>query len=363
MRVLAGNHRLLAARQAGLETVPAMIVDVNDQTARRILLADNRTNDLASYDDAALAKLLHAAMLDGGLPGTGYDGDDLDQLLADLGEEPLSASTASTGTENAEAAQAKWQVQPGDLWEAGKHRVVCADATNQEAYTRLLGDTLVDVVWTDPPYGVSYAGNVHQQAATKEAARKSIENDSLTPAQLRTLLDDSLGKALAHTKPGGAWYISSPPGPQQEIFVAWANTNKILRQVLTWRKQRIVLGRSDYHYQHEPILYGWKPGAKHLWTGDRKQSSVLEFDRPHSSPDHPTQKPLDLIEYCIRNNTREADTVLDPFNGSGSTILAADQARRVGYGIELDPSYVAITLSRLEAAGYTPTRIGGRAND
>jgi DNA modification methylase len=350
--VLAGNHRMMAAKAAGLDSLPVAYVDVDDATALKILLADNRTNDLATYDNKELAELLADVSNTIGLDGTGFDEAFLDGLIGELAQETPAGNAddvPEAQISKADELREKWQTELGQLWEVGRHRILCGDSTDEKQVARLMDGKKADMVWTDPPYGVAYVGK------TKD--NLTIENDELDEVQLEKFLNDSLGIACAFTKPGGAFYVAASPGPLHLAFAKVLHGLGVWRQTLQWVKSSMVLGRSDYHYKNEPIFYGWKPGASHVWNSDRTQTTVLEFNKPHRNELHPTMKPVELVQYCIQNSSIDGEIVYDCFSGSGSTILACQIANRVGYGMELDPAYVAVILERLSEMGLEPRLI------
>lgn len=201
---------------------------------------------------------------------------------------------------------------------------------------------MADAMWTDPPYGVSYVGK------TKDAL--TIENDDRSSDSLEAFLRDVFALALIHTKAGGAWYVAAPAGPLHLAFASALHELGVWRQTLTWEKDQFVLGRSDYHYRHEPIFYGWKEGAAHTWNGGRTQDSVLEVPRPRRSAEHPTMKPVALVQRCVENSTDAGALVVDPFGGSGTTLMACEAAGRTASLIELDPKYCDVIVARWEKA-------------
>lgn len=338
--VLAGNHRLLAARGIGLEQIPVMWVDVDDDRAVRILLADNRTNDLASYDEAGLAELLQ------GLPdldGTGYDSRAVDELLQELG---IATFEGHTDPDDAPELPDEPITRPGDLWILGEHRLLCGDAGSVDDVRRAVGDRRPAMVWTDPPYGVSYVGK------TGDALR--LWNDS--SAGLEELLSAAFSCIDEVLADGSPIYVCHPAGPAGMTFMGcFVTQGWRLHQSLVWVKDSLVLGHADYHYRHEPILYGYKPGSGRRgrgglgWYGDNAQSSVIEVERPKKSSSHPTIKPVALIDVALGNSSRSGDTVLDPFLGSGSSLIAAHGAGRRLCGLEIDPRYVDVAVARWEA--------------
>lgn len=332
--VLAGNHTLLAARELGWPKILASFVDVDDERARRILLADNRTADLASYDDAALTELL-SELPD--LEGTGYDDDALGTLLDEL-------DAGSVGEDDPPPLPAKAKTKPGELHALGAHRLLCGDATDPTAYEHLLAGAQAQLFWTDPPYGVDYRG--------KTKAKLRIQNDAA--AGIEALLHDSFAAADAALVPGAALYVAHPTGPLSLTFGnAFVAQGWQLRQTLVWVKDSLVLGRSDYHYRHEPILYGYKPGVargrgRAGWYGGNAETTVLELPRPKAAREHPTMKPPQLIEIALRNSSRRGALVLDPFAGSGSTLVACERLGRAARLIELDSRYCDVIRSRFE---------------
>lgn len=335
--VLAGNHTWLGAKELGWAEIAVTYIDCDAEQAKRIVLADNRTNDLAGYDPEALAELL-ADLPD--LAGTGYDADALEELLADLGR-----GSEPPGADESPPLPPRPATKPGDLYRLGKHRLICADARSQAAYRRLLGSERAAVLWTDPPYGVSYEG--------KTKAKLRIEGDGADG--LGALLTDAFASADAALRPGAPLYVASPGGPRSLVFgQAFTEAGWRLHQTLVWLKDAMVLGHCDYHYIHEQILFGYKPGegrlgrGGHGWFGDDSQVSVFEIERPRASREHPTMKPPELIEAALRNSSRRRDIVLDPFAGSGSTLVAAERCGRRARLIELDPSYCDVIVGRYE---------------
>src|SRR5215210_5277318 len=335
MEVLCGNHTLRAARELGFSEIAVAFVSVDEEQARRILLVDNRTNDLANYDSQALVDLL--TELDS-LEGTGFDEAAFGELLDELSPEPIAEDEPPP-------LPAEPKTRLGELITLGDHRLVCADARDSESYARLLGEEHAELLWTDPPYGVDYQGK------TKAGLR--IENDG-APG-LGALLSESFAAADAALSPGARIYVAHPAGKLALTFgAAFVGQGWVLRQTLVWVKDAFVLGRSDWHYRHEPIHYGHKPADGRIgrgaagWYGDNAQDSVLEVARPRASRDHPTMKPPELVERCLRNSTRRGDLVLDPFAGSGSTLVACEAAGRVARLIELDPRYCDVVVGRWE---------------
>ena len=343
--ILAGNHTYKAAKALKWKDIAATYVDVDDEQALRILLIDNRANDLASYDDSALVEMLKALMdTELKLDGTGFDPSDLDQLLKDL---EMETGNPIEGDPDAVPDDAPSKTVPGDVWLLGDHRLMCGDSTSPTAVEQLMAGKKADIVWTDPPYGVAYVGK------TKDAL--TIENDKLDFNQLTEFLRISLGNASTHTKDGGCWYVAAPSGNLFQCFSIPLTELGIWRHTLVWVKDTLVMGRADYHYRHESIFYGWKPGAAHQEPPDRKQDSVWEIPRPKRNAVHPTMKPIELITKALNNSSSTGDIVLDPFGGSGSTLIAAHQTGRIAYLMELDPHYCDVICKRFQqATGITP---------
>jgi DNA modification methylase len=335
MEVLAGNHTLRAARELGWSRIAVTFVAVDAEQAKRILLVDNRANDLAGYDTQELVDLL--SELDD-LAGTGYDDDALGDLLDELAPEPV-------GEDEPPPLPAEPETRPGELIALGDHRLLCADARKPESYVRLLGDERCEAMWTDPPYGVAYEGK------TKAALRISGDGAS----GLEDLLSQSFAAADCALSPGARLYVAHPAGALSLTFgKTFVRQGWALRQTLVWVKDQFVLGRSDYHYRHEPILYGHRPAEGRIgrgargWFGDNAQDSVLEVPRPRASCEHPTMKPPELVERCLRNSTRRGELVLDPFAGSGSTLVACEATGRAARAIELDPRFCDVIVGRWE---------------
>jgi site-specific DNA-methyltransferase (adenine-specific) len=354
--ICAGNHTWKAAKQLGWKRLAVTFVDVDADGERRILLVDNRSNDVASYDNQALTDLLVelTATVDG-LAGTGYDGDDLDELMADL----------QGDTRGNDGVVSDPPVDPitelGDVWLLGPHRLVCGDCTDPNQWQL---DGKFDLLWTDPPYGVSYADkNVWLNELDRRTVggggnriEKEIAADSQTPEEMQTFWTAALTAALLFADDKAAYYVTGPSGElMHRLMSAIKDSGWQLKHMLIWAKDNSTLGRSDYHYQHEPVLYGWN--KTHTWYGDRSQHSLLEHARPTVNDLHPTMKPISLIEQCIVNSTKAGDLVADPFAGSGSTLIAAGNLNRSCYAMEIDPAYCDVIVKRWETAtGDTATR-------
>jgi len=337
--LVAGHGRLAAARKLGLATVPVVVLDHLTPTQRRALvLADNRLAELATWDDALLRIELEALQDDGfDLDLTGFDADALAELLAD--EEPqIEGRTEDDAIpEMPEEPVSK----PGDVWRLGPHRLVCGDATTAEAYARLFPDgERADMVFTDPPYNVNYANSAKDKLRGKH---RPILNDALGEG-FYDFLFDALALIMAHTR--GAIYVAMSSSELDTLQAAFRAAGGHWSTFIIWAKNTFTLGRSDYQRQYEPILYGWPEGATRHWCGDRDQGDVWQIKKPAKNDLHPTMKPVDLVERAIRNSSRPGDVVLDPFGGSGTTLIAAEKAGRVARLIELDPKYADVIVRR-----------------
>lgn len=234
------------------------------------------------------------------------------------------------------------RTQLGDVYELSSggaaHRLVCGDSTDPDVVKVATGGAMADLLLTDPPYNVDYAG--------KTKSGMKIDNDNLEDEEFRRFLIKSFSAAVANLKPGASYYIWHSDSEGFNFRAACKDAGLPVRQCLIWNKQTMVIGRQDYQWKHEPCLYGWKEGAAHGWYSDRKQTTVIDFDRPWKNLDHPTMKPVDLFAYQLENSTKSGDIVLDPFLGSGTTVIAAEKLGRICYGVELDPHYCDIIVSR-----------------
>jgi site-specific DNA-methyltransferase (adenine-specific) len=343
--VVAGNHVLLAARTLNWTEIAANVVELDDAMATAFMLADNRIADLGGYDDALLAAVLAEQAAADNLAGTGYDADDVAALVAAAGLNELRDLDACPDL----PAPAEVYVRPGDLFELTCHRLLVGDATREADVRRLIGALPVDLLLTDPPYGVGYTGK------TRRAL--TIANDDLGEEGTRQLVAAAI--RAAPLRPGGAFYVFAPGGALHLAFLlALRDAGLAVHQTLVWLKGQFVLGHADYHARHEPILYGWRGGAAHHFVADRTQDTVWECPRPARSAEHPTMKPVALVERAIRNSSRPGETVFDPFVGSGTTLVAAEIAGRRAFAMEIDPAYAQVALERWATlTGRRPTLV------
>jgi DNA modification methylase len=354
--IVAGHGRLAAAQKLGLDTVPVVVLDHLTPTQRRaLIIADNRIAENAGWDDAMLRIELQSLQEDGfNLDITGFDADALAEIMA--GDE--TTVDGQTDDDAVPEVSATPISRPGDVWELGKHRLVCGDATDPKSYEQLMADGQADMVFTDPPYNVDYANSAKDKMRGKD----------------RPILNDNLGDGfydflLAALKPmldrcAGATYIAMSSSELDTLQQAFRAAGGKWSTFIIWAKNTFTLGRADYQRQYEPILYGWKDGTDHYWCGARDQGDVWHIKKPHKNDLHPTMKPVELVERAIRNSSRPGDIVLDPFGGSGTTLIAAEKTGRIGWLLELDPKYVDVIVKRWEAfTGRKATRAAEPAEE
>lgn len=332
--VIAGHGRIMAAQKLGIEEAPCMTATGWSEAKRRAyVIADNKLAMNAEWDNDMLA-LEFADLKDEGfeLELTGFDMDEIGALFPDETTEGLTDEDAVP-----EVPEQPVTVE-GDVWLLGRHRLMCGDSTSIEHLERLCNGQLVDMWLTDPPYNVAYEGG------TKE--KLTIQNDSMSDDHFRQFLCDSYTAADAVMKSGAVFYIWHADLEGYNFRGAAKDAGWTVRQCLIWKKSSLVLGRQDYQWMHEPCLYGWKDGAAHLWAADRKQTTVMQFDKPRRNGEHPTMKPVELFEYQMLNNTKGSDLVLDSFAGSGTTAIACEKHGRNARLMELDPKYCDVIIKR-----------------
>jgi DNA modification methylase len=361
LQLIDGHLRLETTPKA---TVPVLVLDVTEAEADKILLTFDPISAMAQADQAQMEALLATVRTE-------------DKAIAAMLERVAGESAwqvaeqrevvdPPANIDKAAELQAKWGTGPGQAWQIGPHRLVCGDCRDEGTVGRLWADggPKSRMIWTDPPYGVDYAAkNAYLNRSDRgNRIQVPIENDKLTAGETGFLFKAALSLAKDWAQAGASLYATVPSGPLLVRFVqAFTAAGFTFRAQLTWVKQQFVIGMADYHHRYEPILYGWLPGAAHYFANDRSQDDVFEVDKPHSSDLHPTTKPVELIARMVRNSSREGELIYDPFCGSGSTLLAAHQLGRIGYGVEIDPGYVAVTLERLSALGLKPELIDAGA--
>lgn len=324
--VLVGGHQRVKAAQAlGWETFPCVEVMLAEPEERELNVRLNRNT--GEWDFEALMKNFAAS----DLVEFGFD-------LAELQEpEPVKGATDPDAVPEPPKVSV---TKPGQVWSLGAHRLMCGDSTKAADVERLMGGTLADLLLTDPPYNVAYTGGT--------SAALTIANDSMEDAQFRQFLTDAMAAAAAVMRPGAAFYVWHADSEGLNFRAAIQAVDLELKQNLIWVKSSMVLGRQDYQWRHEPCLYGWKPGAAHTWNSDRKQTTVLEFDKPARNGEHPTMKPVDLFAYQVGNSSAPGGVVLDLFGGSGTTAIACEQLGRKACLMELDPIYCDVIVKRWE---------------
>lgn len=329
--IINGHTRLKAAKKLGIEEVPVIVADdLTEDQIKAFRIADNKVAELADWDEELLLAELDMIEMD-----MGQFNIDMSELDSDdSSEEVVEDEFDDTPPEE---PQAKY----GDIYQLGRHRLMCGDSTSVEDVEKLVGGgVIVDMLLTDPPYNISYEGK------TEDAL--TIQNDSMDDESFRQFLTNAFFAADNVMKKGAVFYIWHAGTEGYNFLGACRDVGWKVRECLIWNKNQMVMGRQDYQWKHEPCLYGWKDGASHLWAGDRKQTTVLDFDKPQRNGVHPTMKPIALFDYQIKNNTKGNDIVLDLFGGSGTTIMACEQNGRRGYSMELDPRYVDVIIKRWE---------------
>ena len=333
--IIAGHGRTLAAQRLKMTTVPVMVAaGWSDAKKRAYVIADNKLALNAGWDNELLAlEFAELKDMDFDLDLTGFTADEIAALMPEQIEPGLTDEDAVP-----EVPEVSITVK-GDVWVLGKHRLMCGDSTSIDAVEKLTGGGgIIDMLLTDPPYNVAYEGG------TKE--KLTIQNDSMGNDEFRQFLRDAFVTADSVMKAGAVFYIWHADSEGYNFRGAINDAGWKVRQCLIWKKSTLVMGRQDYHWKHEPCLYGWKDGSGHLWASDRKQTTILEFDKPSRNGEHPTMKPVALFEYQMLNNTKGGDIVLDLFGGSGTTLIAAEKNGRVSYLMELDPKYCDVIIKR-----------------
>ena len=336
--IVAGHGRLAAAQKLGLETVPVVVLDHLTPTQRRaLIIADNRIAENAGWDDAMLRIELQSLQEDGfNLDITGFDADALAEIMA--GEE--TTVDGQTDDDAVPEVSATPISRPGDVWELGNHRLVCGDATDPKSYELLMTDAKADMIVTDPPYNVDYANSAKDKMRGKD---RPILNDNLGDGFYDFLLA-AMTPMLSRCS--GAVYVAMSSSELDTLQSAFRAAGGKWSTFIIWAKNTFTLGRADYQRQYEPILYGWPEGENRHWCGDRDQGDVWNIKKPQKNDLHPTMKPVELVERAIRNSSRPGDILLDPFGGSGTTLIAAEKTGRIGWLIELDPKYVDVIVRR-----------------
>lgn len=331
--IIAGHGRVLAAREEGITEVPCVFVDhLTEAQKKAYIIADNRMALDAGWDEELLRveiEALQAEAFDISLTGFG------DDEIADLfGKE--KDEVEDDNYDLSAALEKAAFVKRGDRWFVGKHRLYCGDATNADDVAALMDGNRANLVLTDPPYGVSF----------KSASGLTIQNDSMKDEEFYNFLRKAFDNMVAHLENGGSAYVFHADTEGLTFRQAFVDAGFHLAGVCIWAKNSLVLGRSDYQWQHEPVLYGFLKNGKHRWYSDRKQTTIWNFDKPKRNANHPTSKPLDLLSYPLGNSSQENAIVIDTFGGSGSTLMACEKTNRICYTMELDEKYASVILRR-----------------
>lgn len=329
--VIAGHGRIMAAKEEGINEVPCVFVDyLTEAQKKAYILADNRMAMDAGWDEELLKVEIEA-----------LQAEDFDLSLTGFDESELAGffDTSDDAKDDDFDVDAELEKPPvtksGDLWLLGNHRLLCGDSTREESYTLLMNGKKANLVVTDPPYNVNYQGTAGK-----------IKNDNLENDKFYQFLFDAftgMEKAMADD---ASIYVFHADTEGLNFRKAFADAGFYLSGTCIWKKQSLVLGRSPYQWQHEPCLFGWKKNGKHQWYSDRKQTTIWELDKPKKNGDHPTMKPVPLIAYPIKNSSMSNCIVLDPFGGSGSTLIACEQINRICHTIELDEKYCDVIVKR-----------------
>ena len=331
--IIAGHGRVMAAREEGISEVPCVFVDhLTEAQKKAYIIADNRMALDAGWDEELLRveiEALQAEAFDISLTGFG------DDELSDLFGKDEDAIEDDDYDLTAALEKAAF-VEKGDVWVVGRHRLVCGDATSAEDVALLMDGKKANLIVTDPPYGVSFKSN----------SGLTIKNDSMKDEEFYNFLHKSFENMVAHLESGGSAYVFHADTEGLTFRKAFIDAGFHLAGVCIWSKNSLVLGRSDYQWQHEPVLYGFLKNGKHRWYSDRKQTTIWNFNKPKRNENHPTSKPLDLLSYPIRNSSQENAIVIDTFGGSGSTLMACEQTNRICFTMELDEKYASVILRR-----------------
>ncbi|MGS0745900.1 site-specific DNA-methyltransferase [Syntrophomonas erecta subsp. sporosyntropha] len=331
LNVIAGHGRILAAKEEGITEVPCVFAEHLTETQKRAyIIADNRLALNAGWDAEMLSvELADLQAADFDVSLLGFDDAELNKLLG--GAEDVKEDDFDVEGELAKPAISK----AGDLWLLGHHRLVCGDSTKAETFSLLMDGKLANLVVTDPPYNVNYEGTAGK-----------IKNDNMADQKFYQFLLDAFTLTEKAMAKDASIYVFHADTEGLNFRKAFSEAGFYLSGTCIWKKQSLVLGRSPYQWQHEPILFGWKKTGKHAWYSDRKQSTIWEFDKPRKNADHPTMKPVPLVAHPILNSSMTGCIVLDPFGGSGSTLIACEQTGRICHTVELDEKFCDVIVNR-----------------
>jgi DNA modification methylase len=329
-RVVGGHQRLKVLLDMGMTEVDCVVVELDAEKEKALNIALNKIS--GEWDKEKLALLisdLQGADFDVSL--TGFEPDEIDALFKDSIKDGIKDDDFDVDAELQKPAIAK----QGDLWLLGRHRLVCGDSTKAETFSLLMADKRANLVVTDPPYNVNYEGTAGK-----------IKNDNMAGDAFYTFLFDAFSCMAGVMADDASIYVFHADTEGLNFRKAFSDAGFYLSGTCIWKKQSLVLGRSPYQWQHEPVLFGWKKKGKHLWYTGRKESTIWEFDKPKKNGDHPTMKPVPLLAYPIMNSSMSNAIVLDPFGGSGSTLIACEQTERVCHTIELDEKFCDVIVKR-----------------
>ena len=326
--IVTGHTRLKAAKKLGMKTVPCIVADdLTPEQIKAFRLADNKVAEAAEWDMELLNEELDGIV----------DIDMSDFNFSDITDSPSSEDVVEDDGENIELPSEP-KTRLGDIWVIGRHKLMCGDATSEDVLKRLMGGDKVDMYLTDPPYNVAYEG--------KTEDKLTIQNDSMEDSAFYQFLVDSFVAADSVMNEGAAFYVWHADSEGYNFRGACRAVEWELRECLIWNKNTMVLGRQDYQWKHEPCLYGWKGGAAHNWYSDRKQTTVIDMNKPNRNAEHPTMKPVQLFAYLMENSSKPGDIILDSFCGSGTTLIACEQMGRVARVLEIDPKYCDVIIKR-----------------
>ena len=326
--IVTGHTRLKAAKKLGMKTVPCIVADdLTPEQIKAFRLADNKVAEAAEWDMELLNEELDGII----------DIDMSDFNFGDITDSPSSEDVVEDDGENIELPSEP-KTRLGDIWMIGRHKLMCGDATSEDVLKRLMGGDKADMYLTDPPYNVAYEG--------KTEDKLTIQNDSMEDSAFYQFLVDSFVAADSVMNEGAAFYVWHADLEGYNFRGACRAVEWELRECLIWNKNTMVLGRQDYQWKHEPCLYGWKGGAAHNWYSDRKQTTVIDMNKPNRNAEHPTMKPVQLFAYLMENSSKPGDIILDSFCGSGTTLIACEQMGRVARVLELDPKYCDVIIKR-----------------
>ena len=339
--IIAGHGRVLGARKLGMSDVPCIrLAHLSEAQKRAYVIADNKLALNAGWDEKMLAlELQDLQGMDFDLSLTGFLGNEIDELLAELDATP----EGETDADETPPVQAEAITKPGDVWLLGKHRIMCGDSTVAADVALLMNGQKAALMQTDPPYGIAYVANAKSKG--QSVSHADIENDDLDGEKLQAFLEAQIRAALPSLNENCAFYLWHPMLTQGTFFAAAAAADILIHRQIIWEKPSMVFGRGDYHWQHELCFYGWRRGNRPPFYGPRNQTTLWAVGR-ETSKDHPTAKPVDLWNPPIENHTKPGEIMFEPFSGSGSQIIAAEQTGRRCYAMELSPQYVDVAVRR-----------------